>query len=155
MAALCLLAGVGEVTVTGVAALTAGESSCTATPLSASLRERYSLPDLPGAEDVRFCEKSYRDATHAELTFRSSPADSEAYLRGLGFTQAGSPVEPGKVRELSRPDGDGWQLTEGLHYRVDHASRDWNGHCSLDYTAYVQSAEGWDGRVYLAALCLT
>ncbi|MFE7181457.1 hypothetical protein [Streptomyces erythrochromogenes] len=156
VAALCLAAGVGEMTVSGVAAFAEGESSCTATPLSASLRERYSLPDLPRAEDVRFCEQSDRDGTHARLTFLSSPAESEAYLTRLGLGPAGfHPVERGEVDELARPDGDGWQLTKGRHYKAKRGSPEGNGHCFLSYAAYIQSTEDWDGRVYLAAFCAT
>ncbi|MEW2139270.1 hypothetical protein AB0892_22215 [Streptomyces sp. NPDC005409] len=130
------------------------ESGCIATTLSPSLHEGYSLPELPEAEGIKFCEGSDKDGTWARLTFQSAPGDAQAYLNGLDLSpDEFTPVPSSKVDELAQSGREGWALTEGLEYKRGGKSREYNGHCLVDYKAYIQNSVDWDGRVYIGMYC--
>ncbi|UUY47935.1 hypothetical protein NRK68_12310 [Streptomyces yangpuensis] len=154
---IAVLAGV--LTLTGCSTLgelALQEQPCKSMAISPQIFEKYGLPELPTSEEVQFCEGSDRDGFSAQLTFRSAPDKSRAYLTSLGMDPPSfSSVTPQKVAEHSRPDGEGWRLTQGLFYKWSIKAHDWNGQCSVDYTSFIQSSEDWDGRVYLAMYCQT
>lgn len=127
---------------------------CVSTPVSPSVLEKYSLPELPRSDDVRFCEAPDKDGSSAQLSFRSGPEDADSYLKSLDLDPATfTDLPPDTLAELAREDGDGWSLTRGEAYRRGTKARDWNGQCLVDYTAYVRKGADRDGRVYLAMYC--
>ncbi|WP_404960029.1 hypothetical protein [Streptomyces sp. 147326] len=146
---------VGFIFLTGCSVWSGGEARCTATTISPSLREVYSLPELPkGADEIRICEASDKDGSWAQLTFKSQPDETVAYLKSLDMDPAKfAPVPPKKMNELTDRDGDGWELTKGLDYKRGGRSINYNGHCLVHYKAYVQNTAEWDGRVYLGIYC--
>ncbi|MEV7557525.1 hypothetical protein [Streptomyces sp. NPDC089795] len=130
------------------------DTRCTATTLSPSIREKYSLPELPTADDVQFCEGSDKDGDWARLSFRSIPKDSQAYLTSLGINPEGFiSIEPSDVDQLADPERQGWALTKGLEYKMNGKSREHNGHCLVDYKAFIQDSPDGDGRVYMGMYC--
>ncbi|WP_328790351.1 MULTISPECIES: hypothetical protein [unclassified Streptomyces] len=132
------------------------DTRCTATDLSPSIRDKYSLPELSKADDIQFCEGSDADGDWARLTFRSSPGDSQEYLERLEIHPEGfMPVESSAVDRLASPEREGWKLTKGLDYKENGKSREHNGHCLVDYKAFIQDSPDWDGRVYLGMYCAT
>ncbi|WP_405425020.1 hypothetical protein [Streptomyces erythrochromogenes] len=130
------------------------ESRCTSTSISTSIREKYSLPELPKADDIRFCEGSDKDGDWARLTFRSSPADTHNYLESLDMKPQGFvSMDDSDVNRLTNPEREGWALTKGLPYKVNGKAREHNGHCLVDYKAFIQDSADWDGRVYMGMYC--
>ncbi|MCX5179230.1 hypothetical protein [Streptomyces virginiae] len=130
------------------------DTRCTAATLSSSIREKYSLPELPKADEVQFCEGSDKDGDWARLSFRSSPDDSQAYLTNLEMRPEGFiPIESSKVDRLANPERQGWTLTKGLKYKMNGKSREHNGHCLVDYKAFIEDSADWDGRVYMGMYC--
>ncbi|MFJ7774891.1 hypothetical protein [Streptomyces yangpuensis] len=157
LAAVAALAGLLSLTgCSGLGELASHEQPCKSTTVSPQIVEKYALPAFPEGEEIEFCEGSDRDGFSAQLTFRSEPEKSRAYMSSLGMDPASfRSVTPQEVTEYARPDGDGWRLTEGLFYKRSTKSHEWNGQCAVDYTAYMQSSADWDGRVYLAMYCQT
>ncbi|MFJ6782429.1 hypothetical protein [Streptomyces yangpuensis] len=145
---------VGLILTTGCAGGLDQESRCTATPLSPSIRERYSLPEPPKADEIQFCEGSDKDGDWARLTFRSSPADTQKYLESLDMKPQGFiAMDASDVDQLADPEREGWALTKGLGYKVNGKAREHNGHCLVDYKAFIQDSANWDGRVYMGMYC--
>ncbi|MEV6682718.1 hypothetical protein AB0N09_38515 [Streptomyces erythrochromogenes] len=137
---------------TGVAAWMGGEDVCTTKELSPSIRARYSLPELPPATEVHFCEGEDKDGDWARLTFRSAPDEAQSYLRSLGIENfAEIPAE--KVDSLAQPDRNAWRLTKGLSYKKSGKSIEYNGYGLVDYIAFIEDTPHWDGRVYLGMYC--
>ncbi|MFE2283781.1 hypothetical protein ACFXDJ_06375 [Streptomyces sp. NPDC059443] len=149
----------GMIALTGCSSLgeiATRQPPCKTVDLSSRLRERYSLPELPKADEIRFCESSDRDGYSASLAFRSTPEDSRAYLTNLGMDPAEFiEIESTKVDRLAQPDGDSWALTRGLEYKTGMKSIGYNGHCLVDYNAFIENATRWDGRVYIGMYCQT
>ncbi|MGW6704087.1 hypothetical protein ACWGDE_04215 [Streptomyces sp. NPDC054956] len=82
--------------------------------------------------------------------------DSREYLKSLGMDLSDfTEVSGGKVDELAKPGGEGWSLIAGQKYKWVLKARDWNGHCRVDYSAYVPDGANLDGRVYLGMYCQT
>ncbi|MFJ9942951.1 hypothetical protein [Streptomyces erythrochromogenes] len=147
MAGLLMIVGC-----TGVAAWIDGEDVCTTKELSPSIRARYSLPELPPATEVHFCEGEDKDGDWARLTFRSAPHEAQSYLQSLGiegFTEF--PAED--VDSLAQPDRNAWRLTTGPAYKVGGKSIEYNGYGLVDYKAFIEDTSDWDGRVYLGMYC--
>ncbi|MGW6392170.1 hypothetical protein ACWFR1_17090 [Streptomyces sp. NPDC055103] len=128
--------------------------SCSTGEVSAQLRAKYSLGDLPEFKSLKFCEKEDRDGFSANMSFVADPTESIAYLASLGmrrqdFVQA----SPEEVSRLSRAEGEGWKLHDGEPYLTNSRSRDWNGKCLVDYLAFVPERKEWDGQVFMGMYC--
>lgn len=128
--------------------------SCSTAEVSAQLKSRYSLGDLPQVSSFRFCEKEDKDGFAANMYFVAKPDDGVAYLESLGmrwkdFVRA----SPRDVTRLSQAEGEGWRLRDGENYLTSSRSREWNGECLVDYRAFVPEGKSWKGEVFIGVYC--
>ncbi|MEU8765137.1 hypothetical protein [Streptomyces sp. NPDC048659] len=135
-------------------AASADRPVCVADGVPDEARERYTIEDPPSLTGFRFCETPDADGASATLTFVATPRESTAYLDSLHMRwDEFRPAAPEKVRELARDGQAGWKLTAGKEYLVNWYSREWNGSCLADYTAYVPAGEDWRGEVFIGVYC--
>ena len=128
--------------------------SCSTGEVSAQVRTKYSLGDLPEMTSFKFCEREDMDGFSANMSFVANSSEGVAYLASLGMRwQDFIRASPDEVSRLSRAEGDGWKLNDGQSYLTNSHARDWNGECLVDYLAYVPEGKEWKGEVFIGMYC--
>ncbi|MGW3663804.1 hypothetical protein [Streptomyces sp. NPDC005141] len=123
--------------------------------ISAGDARLFSLPDLPDGATVRLCTAPDKDGISGNLEFDADPDATRLYLKSMGMSwDLFFDVPVHKVKDLSAPRGEGWNLKEGEKYRWNFVSHSWKNGCLMSYTAFIPAEKQWDGKAYIGFFCM-